>query len=56
MLNITLITVGKIKEKYFTDAVNEYLKIGLSLSAGVMAGVYTYATGEITNKVAYQLF
>ena len=24
MLNITLITVGKIKEKYFTDAISEY--------------------------------
>ena len=26
MLNITLITVGKIKEKYFTDAIGEYSK------------------------------
>ncbi len=26
MLNITLITVGKIKEKYFTDAITEYSK------------------------------
>lgn len=26
MINITLITVGKIKEKYFTDAIAEYSK------------------------------
>ncbi len=26
MINITLITVGKIKEKYFTDAISEYSK------------------------------
>lgn len=26
MLNVTVICVGKIKEKYFTDAVNEYKK------------------------------
>ena len=25
-MNITLITVGKIKEKYFTDAISEYTK------------------------------
>ena len=25
-MNITIISVGKIKEKYFTDAVNEYAK------------------------------
>ena len=26
MVKITIITVGKIKEKYFRDAVNEYVK------------------------------
>lgn len=26
MINVTLITVGKIKEKYFTDAIGEYSK------------------------------
>lgn len=26
MLKVTLLTVGKIKEKYFSDAINEYVK------------------------------